>query len=82
MNRLDISLTLSREIKSRPLYKPTAVYSGSVILKLKMVFLNDYKSFQGVIIRNRKIVEVRTDLYLLIYDFIENLLYTRHCVRY
>lgn len=82
MNQLDISLTLSREIKSRLLYKPTAVYSGSVILKLKMVFLNDYKSFHSVIIWNRKIVKVRTDLYLLIYDFIENLLYTRHCVSY
>lgn len=70
-----------KAIKSRLLYKPTAVCSGAVILKFKMALLNYYNSSQGIIIWNKNKVEVKTDVHLLIYDVIENLLYTRHYTR-
>lgn len=82
MNQLGVSLTTLRVTKLQLLYKPTAVYGGDVIPTLKMGLFNYYNSFPDVIIWNGKIAEVRTDLYLLTYNFMDHLLYTRHCVRH
>lgn len=81
MNQLDTSWNMLRAIKSRLLYKPTAVCSGTTISKFKMALFNYYSSSQGIITWNRNIEEIKTDVHLLIYDVIENLQYTRHCTR-
>lgn len=81
-NQLDKSLNKLRAIESLLLYKPTVVHSGGMILELKMALFSYYSPFQCILIWNGKIVEVRTNSYLLIYESIENLLYVRHCIRH